>query len=262
MARARRVSAAVIVAAALVLCCVCVSAGPVPSRRRRRANSCCFREPTCGATAAFIYGGLLWSARGLDREGFTLQAFGLRRALPLHLRRARQCHGDSAATVWSSCCRAGGSSAAGSSSRSLPGSTSSKTPPAPYDPSNRLHGTNVGARSAVDLWFEPTPATMIAAGRIRSARLPPAIRRASPLAGGCTIGSISARRRRLSPATVTAKSRVGVHVTGLRPARLGMVGGGRLVDRQRPARKPLSAHRRFDAPVNWTVVSPRCGGSA
>ena len=25
----------------------------------------------------------------------------------------------------------------------------------PYDPSNRLHGTSVGIRGAVNLWFEP-----------------------------------------------------------------------------------------------------------
>ena len=33
----------------------------------------------------------------------------------------------------------------------------------PDDPSNRLHGTSAGARAAINLWFEPTPATMIAA---------------------------------------------------------------------------------------------------
>jgi hypothetical protein len=33
----------------------------------------------------------------------------------------------------------------------------------PFDPSNRLHGTSAGARAAVNLWFEPTPSTMIAA---------------------------------------------------------------------------------------------------
>lgn len=34
----------------------------------------------------------------------------------------------------------------------------------PYDPSSRLHGTAVGVRTAVNLWFEPTPSTMVAAG--------------------------------------------------------------------------------------------------
>ena len=33
----------------------------------------------------------------------------------------------------------------------------------PYDPANRLHGTSFGVRAAVNLWFEPTPATMFAA---------------------------------------------------------------------------------------------------
>jgi Cellulose biosynthesis protein BcsS len=32
----------------------------------------------------------------------------------------------------------------------------------PDDPSNRLHGTSAGIRAAVNLWFEPTPATMAA----------------------------------------------------------------------------------------------------
>jgi len=27
----------------------------------------------------------------------------------------------------------------------------------PYDPSNRLHGTSVGIRGTINLWFEPTP---------------------------------------------------------------------------------------------------------
>jgi hypothetical protein len=33
----------------------------------------------------------------------------------------------------------------------------------PYDPSNRLNGTSIGVRGAFSLWFEPTPATMLAA---------------------------------------------------------------------------------------------------
>ena len=33
----------------------------------------------------------------------------------------------------------------------------------PYDPSNRLHVTSARVRAAVNLWFEPTPSTMIAA---------------------------------------------------------------------------------------------------
>jgi len=33
----------------------------------------------------------------------------------------------------------------------------------PDDPSNRLHGTSAGIRGAVDVWFEPTPSTMVAA---------------------------------------------------------------------------------------------------
>jgi hypothetical protein len=33
----------------------------------------------------------------------------------------------------------------------------------PYDPSNRLHRAFAAIRTIVNLWFEPTPATMLAA---------------------------------------------------------------------------------------------------
>jgi Cellulose biosynthesis protein BcsS len=33
----------------------------------------------------------------------------------------------------------------------------------PDDPSNRLRGTSIGLRIAIDLWYEPAPETMIAA---------------------------------------------------------------------------------------------------
>jgi outer membrane receptor protein involved in Fe transport len=42
----------------------------------------------------------------------------------------------------------------------------------PDDPDNRLHGTHVGMRTAVDVWYEPTPSTMLAAAIASSARRP------------------------------------------------------------------------------------------
>jgi Cellulose biosynthesis protein BcsS len=33
----------------------------------------------------------------------------------------------------------------------------------PYDPSNRLYGLHLGARTAINVWFEPSPQTMLAA---------------------------------------------------------------------------------------------------
>jgi len=33
----------------------------------------------------------------------------------------------------------------------------------PYDPSNRLNGRSFGARGAVNVWYEPTPSSMLAA---------------------------------------------------------------------------------------------------
>ena len=73
----------------------------------------------------------------------------------------------------------------------------------PYDPGSRLHGTSLGARTTVNLWFEPTPATMLAADASLSSI---ATSYSARLAYGwrLTIGSILARRHRPSPASATA----------------------------------------------------------
>jgi hypothetical protein len=75
MARARRVSAAVIAAAALVLCCVCVSAGPSRAGDDG-AQFLLFSGADLWRDGRFLYGGFLWSARGLNNDVFTLQLLG------------------------------------------------------------------------------------------------------------------------------------------------------------------------------------------
>jgi hypothetical protein len=51
----------------------------------------------------------------------------------------------------------------------------------PDDPSNRLRGSSIGLRIAVELWHESTPETMMPMCRCH--RLQPEIRRARPTAG-------------------------------------------------------------------------------
>ena len=110
----------------------------------------------------FVHGGVLWSPGGLDREGFTLKAMvsgGLYRYRSGALGNAWVIGTEEEAQV-------------------LPGWRFKRDRlevkvfagldvkndvTSPDDPSNRLRGTSVGIRGAVNLWFEPTPATMVAA---------------------------------------------------------------------------------------------------
>ena len=179
MSRGRRVSAAMVVAAAFMVCCVCVSTGPARAGDDG-AQFLLFSGADLWRDGRFMHGGLLWSPGGLDREGFTLQADGFGRAVPLPLRRARQCLGDRR--------RGGGPGAAGlavqarpaggqgfrrarhqgrchQSLRSRP-TACTGTPSAPAPPS--ICGSSRRPRP----WSRPTP---------RCRRSPPAIRRAPPI---------------------------------------------------------------------------------
>ena len=110
---------------------------------------------------AFTYGGLLWSPGGLDNEGFTLKA-------ALSGGYYRYYSGALGAEV------TGREFVA----QVLPGWRFKRDRLEikvfagldvedhllfPDDPSSRLRGRNTGARAAVDVWYEPAPATMLTA---------------------------------------------------------------------------------------------------
>ncbi len=112
---------------------------------------------------AFTYGGRLWSPGGLDRAGFTLKAV----------------MSGGSYHYWS---RALGTDVTGRElvAQVLPGWRFKNNRLefkvfagldledhhlSPDDPSSRLRGGSAGAHGAVDLWYEPTPATMPAADR-------------------------------------------------------------------------------------------------
>ena len=161
MSRGGRVSAAMVVAAAFSVCCVCVSTGPARAGDDG-AQFLLFSGADLWRDGRFMHGGLLWSPGGLDHEGFTLQLLasgGLYRYRSGALNNAWVIGAEEEAQV-------------------LPGWRFKRDRlelkvfagldikndvTSPYDPSNRLHGTSVGIRGAVNLWFEPTPATMVAA---------------------------------------------------------------------------------------------------
>lgn len=161
MARARRVSAAVVAAAALVVCCVCVVADLARAGDDSR-QYLLFSGADLWRDGRFLYGGLLWSPAGLDREGFTLQLLGSG---------GRNRYNSGAL---------GNATVTGTEAETqlLPGwrfkdgrlelkifagIDIKQDTTSPNDPSNRLHGTHVGARGAVNLWLEPTPTTMLSA---------------------------------------------------------------------------------------------------
>ncbi len=161
MSRGRRVRAAILVAAAFIVCCVGVSTGPAWAGDDG-AQFLLFSGADLWRDGRFAHGGLLWSPGGLDREGFTgkLIASG-------GVYRYRSGALDNAWVIGTE-----------EEVQVLPGWRFKRDrlevkifagldikddATSPYDPSNRLHGLTVGARAAADLWFEPAPATMIAA---------------------------------------------------------------------------------------------------
>ncbi len=161
MSFGRRVNAAAVVAAAFMVCRVAASAEPARAGDDG-AQLLLFSGTDIWRDGRFMHGGLLWSPGGLDREGFTLQAMisgGLYRYRSGAVNDAWVTGTEEEAQV-------------------LPGWRFKRDRlelkvfagldikndvTNPYDPSSRLHGTSIGVRGAVNLWFEPTPSTMVAA---------------------------------------------------------------------------------------------------
>ena len=156
----RRVRAAIAVAAAFVVC-LGVSRGPARAGDDG-AQFLFFTGGDIWRNGDFAYGGLLWSANGLDREGFTLKTVmsgGLYRYNSGALGNVDVIGREFVAQV-------------------LPGWRFKRDRLevkvfagldleshrlVPDDPTSRLRGGDVGARAAIDIWYEPTPDTMLAA---------------------------------------------------------------------------------------------------
>lgn len=152
---------AAITAAAFVVCCACVSTGPARADDDG-AQVLLFSGGDLWRDGQFMHGGLLWSPDGLDREGFTLKAM-----ISGGRYRYRSGTLDNA---W-----VNGTEEEGQllpvwrfkrdrlELKVFAGFDIKNDIASPYDPGGRLHGATVGGRVAVNLWLEPTPATMLAA---------------------------------------------------------------------------------------------------
>jgi hypothetical protein len=161
MSRGGRVSAAMAVAAAFIVCCVCVSTGPARAGDDG-AQFLLFSGTDLWRDGRFMHGGLLWSPGGLDRDGFTVKLVasgGLYRYRSGALGNAWVIGADEEAQVLPGWRFKRGQLEV----KVFAGIDIQNDATSPYDPANRLLGTSVGARTAVNLWFEPTASTMFAA---------------------------------------------------------------------------------------------------
>lgn len=158
----RRVRAAIFVAAALSVCCVGVSADPARAGDGGTARLILFSGSDLWLDGAFAHGGLLWSPGGLDRDGFTFKALisgGLYRYKAASLGDRRVVGNELAGQLlpgW----RIERSHV---EAKVFIGLEIRRNRLSPDDPGNRLRGSNIGARFAVEFWSEPTPTTMMAA---------------------------------------------------------------------------------------------------
>lgn len=161
MCSMRCVNAAATVAAAVLACCVGVSTGPVQAGDDG-ARLLLFSGADLWRGGQFLYGGVLWSPSGVDRDGFTLKAMlsgGRYRYVSGALGNIPVTGSEEEAQLLP-----GWRFTHGALELKIYGGLDIRNDTtSPYDPGNRLHGLSVGARAAVDLWHEPTPATMLAA---------------------------------------------------------------------------------------------------
>lgn len=209
----RCVVAAGTVAAALFVVQLCASAEPV-GNGGDSARYLLFSGGDIWRKGAFSYGGLLWSPGGLDREGFTLKAVlsgGFYTYNSGALGNTDVTGRELAAQILPGWRFKQGTLEV----KLFAGLDLENHRLSPDDPSSGLRGGNVGLRTAAEVWYEPTPLTMIAADGSVST----------------IIGSYSARaaygwrlnnKAYVGPEVQTFASdgyrqwRVGAHLTGLK----------------------------------------------
>jgi Cellulose biosynthesis protein BcsS len=162
MSLGRRVRAAIFVAAAFNVCGFCVSAGPGWTADNDDVRFILFSGQDIWRNGAFAYGGAIYKPGGFDRDGLLfkfLLSGGLYRYNAGSLGGGRVIGTEVLAQV-------------------LPGWEIKRGPVEakiffgpeiqqhrlrPDDPDNRLRGRALGLRLAIDLWAEPSVATMAAA---------------------------------------------------------------------------------------------------
>ncbi len=109
---------------------------------------------------AFLHGGLLWSPGGFDADGFTLK---LLLAGGGYTYPSSGLHTDVDGTLFSASALPGWRVTSDGISIALyAGPIVQDYRLSPFDPGSLLHGFYSGAQLAVDVWYQPTPASMFA----------------------------------------------------------------------------------------------------
>ena len=197
----RRVSAAAVAAAAFLVCCVCVSAGPARAGDDG-AQFLLFSGADLWRDGQFMHGGLLWSPERARPRRLHAASDDLGRAVPLRIRCAQQCLGDrhrgGRATAARLALQARSARAQGV--RRARHQERRHQPLRSWQPAAR----HIGRAAPPSIYGSSRRPRPCLPPMRHCCRSPPAMRRALPMAGGYTIGSISARRRRPSPATASA----------------------------------------------------------
>lgn len=157
----RRVCAAVVAVAAFVLG-VFLLARAASANEDEDAQAVLFSGRDIWRNGAFAYGGFLFAPGGLDQDGLLLKILlsgGLYRYDARNLGGERVTGAEWVAQVLPGWRIKRGDAEL----KFFVGPDIEKHRLWPDDPDNKLRGTSFGLRMAAELWYEPTPATMVAA---------------------------------------------------------------------------------------------------
>jgi len=162
MYRVGSVRAAAFTAAASLVCWLCVSASPGRAADDDETRYLLFSGRDIWRNGAFAYGGLLFAPGGIDQDGFLVKLMlsgGIYRYNASSLG-GEQVYGFETKTQilpgWRQ--KRGNLEV-----KFFFGPDIEQHRLRPDDPSNNLRGHSFGLRFAAELWYEPTPATMVAA---------------------------------------------------------------------------------------------------
>src|SRR6185295_18738364 len=196
MSSGRRVCAMASAAAALLVCHVCASFIPAWANDDEDPHAMLFSGRDLWLNGAFAHGGFLFAPSGLDQDGLLLKILfsgGLYRYDAKNLGGERVIGAEGLAHVL-----AGWRVKRGDAEfKFFFGPEFQRHHLEPDDPSNRLRGNSIGLRMAFELWYEPSPDSMVAAdaslssiATSNSARLAYGWRMFEEMLGGVYLGPV------------------------------------------------------------------------
>lgn len=156
-----RVCAAISVAAAFIVCCVCgASRTALAGDAADDPTVILFSGRDIWRNGVFAYGGFLTAPGGFEQDGLILKMLFSAGA---YRYRSLDVGADVIGAEWLAQVLPGWRiKRANVEARVFFGLDVERHKLWPDDPGNRLRGSDIGAHFAIELWYEPTPATMMA----------------------------------------------------------------------------------------------------